>query len=282
MIRFAATLLLLAGVVLAPAIASAQVTVGTDIARDRATWHFDNPSAIDTTDLVPHFFEQHYELDNVWFEASAAYQAGSQWRTSFAATATTQATATDYDTFFDPGNVTWVSGTTGDAKMHSIRVSQELQITTLQRVALSGGYRLRLDFADFLEGDKTVTRNGVLVSQSVVTTREYTRGQTHEIFVSASAATARTALWQLRIRGDLSPFSVNRLAIELPDKYPGQTLVYSTTNLVTSGRLDVIRGTGRWPIVFTVHGERSWNYSDTQWVVRSAIGAGVSLGATWR
>ena len=282
MMRFAAALLLFAGIALTPERAAAQVTVGAGIARDRATWHFDNPSNIDTTDLVPHFFEQQYELDNVWFEASAAYQAGPRWRTTLAATPSTHATATDYDTFFDPGSVTWVSGTTGEARMHSIRVSQELQITTLERVALSGGYRLRLDFADFLEGDKTVTRNGVLVSQSVVTTREYTRGQTHEIFVSASATTARTALWQLRVRGDLSPFSLNQLAIELPDKYPGQTLTYATTNLVTSGRLDVIRGTGRWPIVFSIHGERSWNYSDAQWVVRSSIGAGVSVGATWR
>ena len=276
------SLLLLASVVLAPERAAAQVSLGADVARDRTTWHFDNPSNIDTTELVPHFFEQTYELDNVWFDVVAGYRAGPRWRTSFAATPVTQSTATDYDTFFDPGNVTWVSGTTGDARMHSIRASQELQLRTIGRIGLSGGYRLRLDFADFLAGDKTVTRNGVLVSQSIVTTREYTRAQTHEIFVSASASTARTALWQLRVRGDLSPASVNRLAIELPDKYPGQTLIYRTTNLVTTGRLDVVRGTGRWPLLFTIHGERSWNYSDTQWVVRSSIGVGVSIGASWR
>jgi len=275
-------LLLLASTVLAPGRAEPQVTFGADVAHDRATWHFDNPSNIDTAELVPHFFEQQYTLDNIWFGASAAYRAGVEWRSSFAATPLTQATATDYDTFFDPGGVTWVAGTTGDARMHSLRLGQEVKFGTFGRLDISGGYRLRLDFADFLEGDKTVTRNGELVSQSIVTTREYTRAQTHEIFVSAAASTTRTALWQLRVRGDLAPASVNRLAIELPDKYPGQTLIYRTTNLMTSGRLDVIRGTGRWPLVFTVLGERSWNYSDTQWVRRSSIGAGVSIGANWR
>jgi len=274
--------LLIVSVMLWPGRASAQVTLGVDVARDRATWHFDNPSNIDTPDLVPHFFEQAYTLDNVWLEASAAYRAGRPWRTAFAATPVTQSTATDYDTFFDPGNVTWVSGTTGDARMHSIRASQELQIASLGRMDLSGGYRVRLDLADFLPGDKSVTRNGVLVSQSVVTTRESTRAQTHEFFVTVRAATPRDTPWQLKVRGDLSPVAVNRLAIELPDKYPGQTLIYRATNLATSGRLDVIRGTGRWPIVFTFHGERSWNYSDTQWVVRSSVGLGVSTGASWR
>jgi len=282
MIRIRIALLLLASIVVAPGRAEPQVTFGATVAHDRATWHFDNPSNIDTAELVPHFFEQQYTLDNIWLGASAAYRAGAEWRTSFAATPVTQATATDYDTFFDPGGVTWVAGTTGDARMHSLRIGQEVKFGAFGHLDISGGYRVRLDFADFLEGDKTITRNGELVSQSIVTTREYTRAQTHEIFVTAAASTAETALWQLRVRGDLAPASVNRLAIELPDKYPGQTLIYRTTNLMTSGRLDVIRGTGRWPLVFTVLGERSWNYGDTQWVRRSSIGAGVSVGASWR
>jgi len=280
--RIRIAILLLASVVLAPGRAEPQVTVGAGLAHDRATWHFDNPSNIDTPDLVPHFFEQQYTLDNVWFGVSAAYRARAEWRTSFAATPMTQATATDYDTFFDPGDVTWVSGTTGDARMHSLRIGQEVKLRTFGRFGVSGGYRVRLDFADFLDGDKTITRNGVLVSQSTVTTREYTRAQTHDLFVSATASTTRTSLWQLRVRGDLAPVSLNRLAIELPDKYPGQTLTYQTTNLMTSGRLDVIRGTGRWPLVFTVLGERSWNCREAQWVRRSSVGAGVSVGAGWR
>ena len=85
-------LLLLASTVLAPGRAEPQVTFGADVAHDRATWHFDNPSNIDTAELVPHFFEQQYTLDNIWFGASAAYRAGVEWRSSFAATPVTQAT----------------------------------------------------------------------------------------------------------------------------------------------------------------------------------------------
>jgi hypothetical protein len=125
MMRVRVALLLLACVVFAPGRAEPQVTFGADIAHDRATWHFDNPSNIDTEDLVPHFFEQQYTLDNLWFGGSAAYRAGAGWRTSFAATPVTQATATDYDTFLDPGGVTWVSGTTGDARMHSLRMARK-------------------------------------------------------------------------------------------------------------------------------------------------------------
>jgi len=40
----------------------------------------------------------------------------------------------------------------------------------------------------------------------------------------------------------------------------------------------VIRGVGRWPIVFRVRGERSWNYGRTKWVTRSGISAGVWMG----
>jgi hypothetical protein len=258
--------------------AFSQVSIGAEIVRDRPTWHFDNPSSIDTSELVPHYFEQQYTLDNVWFNAAARYRAGVDWRTSIGVTPATQATATDYDTFFDPGDVTWVAGTTGDARTHSFRLAQEVELGRVGSLRLSGGYRFRLDLANFLEGDRSVTRNGVLLSRTIVTTREYTNAQTHEIFFGAAAETGSGGRWRLRVRGNVAPTAINRLAIELPDKYPGRTLVYRTTNLTTSGRLEVIRGTGRWPLVFSIGGERSWNYSDTQKVTRSAISAGVMVG----
>ena len=40
--------------------------------RDRFTYHFANPSAIDTPGLVPHFFEQRYVADNVAWHAVAS------------------------------------------------------------------------------------------------------------------------------------------------------------------------------------------------------------------
>ncbi|HUR35280.1 MAG TPA: hypothetical protein VM032_15860 [Vicinamibacterales bacterium] len=261
--------------------ARAQVAVGVELARDRATWHFDAPSSYDTSELVPHFFEQQYVLDNVWLTVAADYRAGVDWRTSVQATPTRQALATDYDTFFDPGNVVWVAGTTGDARMHSLRVSQEVELGRRGWVAFSGGYRLRLDVADFLDGNRTDTRNGQLVSRSLVTTREHTNAQTHEVFIRATATRALGRQWALRLVGDAAPLSVNRLAIQLPDKYPGQTLVYRTANMMTAGRVELARHGRRWTTSVGAGGARSWNYHADQWVTRNGLSAGVGIGRAW-
>lgn len=268
--------------VLGPAAAApGQVQFGVELARDRATWHFDNPSAYDTSELVPHFFEQRYTLDNLWVSAEASYRAGVDWHTSLGFTPRRQAAATDYDTFFNPGNVTWVSGTTGDAVLNSLRLAQAVDLGRVGGLHLTGGYRLRVDRADFLDGYRTDTRNGVLVAGTIVTTREYTTGQTHEVFVSGTHTRPLSAAWQLRVAGELTPAAVNRLAIQLPDKYPGRTLVYWTTNVMTSGRLELRRGTGRWPVTVGLSGRRSWNYRATQSVTRNSLSVAIGTGRTW-
>ena len=85
--------------------AAPEVRVGIETARDRATWHFDNPSTYDTTTPVPHFFEQHYVLDNTWLVGTIGWRAGLEWQTQVGVTPTREALATDYDTFVDPGAV---------------------------------------------------------------------------------------------------------------------------------------------------------------------------------
>ena len=146
---------------------------------------------------------------------------------------------------------------------------------------LSGGYRLQVDLADFLDGDRTDTRNGVLVSRRVVTTREYTNAQSHEIFVRGSHTHDLSRNWQVRLIGDASPAAIHRLAIQLPDKYPGQTLVYRAVNLVTSGRAEVARtGTG-WPIAVHVRVGREWQYRSSQRAGRSVASLGITAGRAW-
>ena len=278
--RLAAAVLLL-GLLTWPSSTGAQVRVGVERTVDEARWHFDNPSSYDTPELVPHFFEQTYDLDNTWFVAEASYRAGIDWRTSIAATPVRQAVATDYDTFFNPGSVVWVSGTTGDARLHSIRLMQALDLGRLGGVRLGGGYRLRVDVADFLEGDRTDTRNGVVVARQLVTTREYTNGQSHELFVEGAHTTDLAPAWQLRVTGQVSPAAIQRLAIRLPDKYPGRTLVYRTTNLAVSGEIELVRGRGRWPLTLRAGALRSFNYGSRQTLVRRGAHVGVGLGRTW-
>ena len=261
--------------------AQAQVRVGVEQTYDRSRWHFDSPSSYDTTVLVPHFFEQNYTLDNRWLTADASYRAGVDWHTSIGATPVRRATATDYDTFFNPGDVVWVSGTSGQAKVHSFRLSQAVDLGRIRGIRLTGGYRLRVDLADFLEGDRTDARNGVVVTRSVVTTREYTSGQTHEVFIEGMHTSDLSPNWQLRVSGQASPAAVHRLAIQLPDKYPGRTLVYRTTNLAASGRVELVRGHDRWPLTLSLGVIRTVNYSRVQTANRSGLSVGAGIGRTW-
>lgn len=275
--RWAATVALLT----APGIVRAQVSAGVTVGRDRALWHFENPSNYDTADLVPHLFEQGYTLDTTWFESRARYRAGVDWQTRVAASLPGDRAATDYDTFFNPGNVTWVSGTSGQARVHGLRFSQAVSLGRAAGFTLDGGYRIRVDLADFLAGDRTDSRNGVVVSRVLLTSREFTNGQLHEFFMSASRDWTVSRRWNARLTGEVTPAAVNRLAIRLPDKYPGRTLVYQTTNAVTGATFEMNGGSARVPLTLGLSATRSWNYSRTQWVRRSSVSLTVSAGRAW-
>lgn len=264
-----------------PVWANAQVSVGAAATRERLRWHFENPSSYDTPALVPHYFEQDYRLDTVWLTTRASYRAGLDWQTTAAASPRVTRPATDYDTFFNPGDVTWVSGTSGDARVNGVLLSQAVELERIGGVRVSGGYRLRIDRADFLAGDRTDSRNGTVVSRTLVTTREFTTGQQHEVFVAASRDWPLTQRWTARAEADVSPAAINRLSIRLPDKYPGRTLVYRTTAAVTAGRIEISGGHSRWPLTLSLAGSRTWNYSSTQWVRRSALTLGASVGRHW-
>jgi hypothetical protein len=268
-------------VVLFASAAHAQVRVGVEFGHESSAWHFDAPSSYDTADLVPHFFEQHYTLDNMWLTLAAAYRAGIDWRTTLAGTPVRRGTATDYDTFFNPDGITWVSGTSGDARMHSLRFEQSLELGRAAGLEIVSGYRLRVDLADFLDGLRTDSRNGVVASSAVVTTRELTNGQSHELFLRASHGRALGKGWQVHLAGDVSPTAVHRLAIRLPDKYPGQTLVYRTTSAATTGELNVERAVGGWPLTISVEAGRTWNYRSKQRVRRAGVSVGVAIGRSW-
>jgi hypothetical protein len=199
------------------------------------------------------------------------------WFTDAGVTPTRTARATDYDTFFNPDGTVWVAGTTGDAPMHAWRVGQQFRIGRIGAAILTGGYRLRVDHADFLAGDRTVTRDGVLVSRDVVTTREYTTAQEHDLFVGARGARSLSPGWELQLTGELAPAAVQRLSIELPDKYPGRTLVFRTTSSWAMGAAELRRTRGSVPIALRVHAGRMFNYRSTQQVRRTTLGTEFSV-----
>ena len=257
------------------------VDVGLETPVERVTYHFDNPSTYNTADLVPHFFEQYYVLDNAWLVGRSTYRAGVDWRTEAGLTTAREALATDYDTFFNPDGVTWVAGTTGDARVRSFRLSQALDVGRAGPFSLLGGYRVRGDFADFLAGERTDVRNGTVIARTVVTSREHTTAMLHEIFIEAAHSRDVSDRWHLRVSLQATPAAIHRLSIQLPEKYPGQTLVYRTTTFAASAQAHLTGGSARWPLTLAVESGRTWRYRPTQWVRRSRASVGIAVGRRW-
>jgi hypothetical protein len=257
------------------------VAVGVEVRRDRIRYHFDQPSSADTPSLVPHFFEQTYEADNLWVVASARYMAGVAMETSVGATPQRDARADDFDTFFDPGDIVIVSGTTGDAAMRSLVVGQRVEVGRAGPVRVSLGYQLRWDRFDFHAGHKTVTRNGVLIAAADVTSPEMTDSKTHELLSSVRTERALGGDWKLRLSGEISPMTLARLSVQLPEKYPGQDLVFLAKVYAASARVDLVRAGKRWPIEMAVQIERTWSYRSTDRLSRSAQSVALSARRSW-
>lgn len=250
-----------------------RVEAGVEIERLRVLYHFSNPSSFDTVALVPHFFEQRYEIENVWATAAARYTAAIPWQTAVGVTVPHDGRADDFDTFFNPGGSIVVSGTTGDARMQSLRVGQLGQIARAGAARIAAGYRLRIDRADFGIGHKRVTRDGALVSAEDVDTRERTSAQLHEFVAALSAARRGSHRWQIAVDGDVAPLAVARLTVALPDKYPGQDLAFVAKGFAAHARLRVSRAR----VVATVDGGRIWSYGSDSAIDERRISAGVGF-----
>ena len=264
-----------------PAQSKPEIVVGAEVRRDRLQYHFDNPSSFDTPFLVPHFFEQRYIADNVWAVVTLRYTAGVRWETSVAATPQRTATADDYDTFVDPDGTVWVTGTTGGASMRSFRISQKGTIARAGVVAFMGGYRLRIDLADFQLGHKTVARNGAVVLATDVTSPETASSRLAELLLGATASFDAGPDWRLSIAVESAPFAVGRLLVRLPEKYPGLDIVFAATVMTGSARATLARLYGQWPIELSIEAGRAWSYRTTARLGYQQLGARVSVGRTW-
>jgi hypothetical protein len=270
------------GVLCGVSATDAQLLVGVEAQRDRLTYHFDSPSSVDTPFLVPHFFEQHYIADNLWISATARYLvARIRWETSAGVTPKRTSTGSDYDTFFDPDGTVIVSGTTGDIAIRSLQVSQRAELAQLGSVALVAGYRLRIDRSDFQLGHKTVTRNSVLATAIDVTTRETTSSQMHEVLVGGVLARDLGSGWTLSLDGEAAPVTVGRLLVQLPDKYPGQDLVFLAKVATANARATLTGHVDRWVIEVSADAGGTWSYRSTARLSRGLLGARVSAGRAW-
>jgi hypothetical protein len=170
---------------------------GYEVHRDRLRYEFENPSTITTPFLVRHRFTQIYEADNQWVVGSARYPLwGGMVETEFGLTPNRDTTASDLDTFFNPGDVV-VSGTDGAVSMHALRAAQWSE-GRVWGLGLRAGYTYRRDTTTFHSTERIETHtNPPSETRTPIQTHETT------IIVESSAPAARFHRY-LRPRVELS------------------------------------------------------------------------------
>ncbi|HJR61747.1 MAG TPA: hypothetical protein VJ813_20235 [Vicinamibacterales bacterium] len=224
-------------------------------------YRFENPSSFDTVELVPHFFEQTYDTDNVWLGLRARYRLLNRAaETQAAFTPQVTAQADDIDTFFQSDGDVVVSGTIGTASLRAWEVGQRVVVGASGNIQYGLGYSYRRDSARYHDGTR-ITRRSSPPSEirELVTTREFVASQVHQAvwFARWSAGADRP----FSMLFEASPFTLGRLAIELPDKYPGRTIVFRSRAAVLAGEAAF-----RWPMAsmnveLAARASRSFSYS---------------------
>lgn len=225
-------------------------------------YRFENPSSFDTTELVPHFFEQTYDTDNVWAGLRARYRLFRlDAETTLGFTPQVTGQADDLDTFFQPDGNIVVSGTLGNASLRAWGANQRLVIGRTATIQYGVGYGYRRDSARYHEGTK-ITRMSLppFEHREIVTTREFVTSQVHEAqwFVRWTPERSPVSLFV-----EAAPFALGRLAVDLPDKYPGRTLLFSSRTAVLRGEVTTTWAIGRMDLELAATGERSFSYSST-------------------
>lgn len=193
-----------------------------ELARESLRYRFDNPSSFNTAELVPHSFEQTYDTRNVWVGGRLTYPLfGRAAETRVAVTPQATRHADDFDTFFQPDGNVIVAGTTGNASIRSWQIAERIAADRLRGLDVGVILGYRRDTARYHEGIGIVTTTRPPTSERrSVTTREFVTSQLFEagVFGERSGSKFSGSV-------DVIAVGVGRLAVQLPDKYPGRTIV---------------------------------------------------------
>jgi hypothetical protein len=256
------------------------IDAGYERTRDRFHYRFENPSNFDTVELVPHEFTQTYWGDNQWFSVRAKFRGWSRmFETEAAVTPQRSTRGDDFDTFFQPSGDVVVLGTTGGVSMRSWRIREKVGAGRKAGIDWYVAYQYRSDRMDFHPGLKSISHTRPPSYEAfVVTTRETTTTRNYgaEVWL---ARTWRPSRWRVTLEAAAAPVTNGRLSIVLPDKYPGQTLVFNAVYASVEPQLTVSKGE-RTPVWVAVRYNRTFNYVDSRQFVRNAVG--IALGAGWR
>jgi len=265
----------------APALAQQQdargVSAGVETTRDRFHYRFENPSSFGTVELVPHEFTQTYWADNQWVALRARFgPSGRVFQSEIAVSRRRATRGDDYDTFFQPTGDIAVAGTTGDVVMQSWRARQTIGLGRSAGLDWNIGYDFRHDRSVFGPGLKTVRHTQpASLESSIIYTRETTTSAVYGLLIGVDRHW-RTGSWSGAAGMEASPAMRARLTTLLPDKYPGQTIVFSA--LVASVDPSVTISYGkRWAASIAAGYFRTFSYKRSSQFGRQTVRGGVSI-----
>ncbi len=255
----------------------ATISAGYERHRDRWRYEFENPSNFDTPFLVPHKFVQTYNGDNQWLVVVARYRGlGDMMETEFGVSPDKPTVASDFDTFFDPDDVI-VSGTDGPVSLHGWRFAQWSE-GRLWDLSIRAGYVYRHDVAEFHHTERMVSHtNPPSTTRTPINAHETTFSRVHEIPIGVTGRKRLTSRLVIVAGADVSPLVLARLTTILPEKYPGQEILFQAKVGSLTTRAHLVWQRGRWPIVFTSVYGRTWSYRSAGQFDRDTLQVGVRV-----
>ncbi len=258
---------------------SVSIWIGYEVHRDHLRYAFENPSSFNTSFFVPHNFIQTYVANNQWLVGSARYPLlGDMMETELGLTPTRPTFASDLDTFFNPDGDVIVSGTAGDVSMHAVRFAQWSE-GRLWGARLRIGYLYRRDMTEYHSNERIVTHSQPRSeTRTPINTHETTISNVHEVAVGLAKEGPVAGRWRLLAGADISPVMLARLTTILPEKYPGQRILFQAKGAALAARVQLVQQRSRWPIALTAHYGRTWSYRASSQFDRDALQVGVRLG----
>ena len=162
-----------------------------------------------------------------WVAVMVLAQSSSTWTASFSVEPARESlryrfdNPSSFDTFFQPDGNVVRSGTTGNASIRSLQILERISADRIGSIAVGVSLGYRRDTARYHEGLSilTTTRPPTDVRR-LVTTREFVTSQLFEagVFAARDGSAFSGSV-------DVVAVGTGRLAIQLPDKYPGRTIV---------------------------------------------------------
>ncbi len=253
--------------------------LGYEWRRDRFRYRFENASSFNTAALVPHHFEQSYRSDNNWLVAGARYSIfADAAETEIGITTERRARGEDYDTFFQPDGNIVVYGTTADVSLRGLRFSQRFESRDARGWRARMGYSYERDRSVFFPSLSTTTQTHPASSTSFWNAaRETTISEVHQFQVGVMRRIVLSKTWMVAGIADVAPLRLARLTTVLPDKYPGQDIVFVSTGMSLAPRLDLAWERGRTSLAVTVAYDTTWNYVASNQFHQSAVGGGIRI-----